>query len=174
MGKSSGERMAGEDQAKPVVLETPLNTKQSMVSDMVVRLIGILRDGIEIYQAAHERTDDAFHRQLFRQMIDLREAAIARLRPYALSSHADIPEGASATATAGRTWTELKTLFGDTESVFLKSLRDMEERTLAAIDDTISGLPDSEARHVVEDLRAEFGTACNDIEDARRSRHDLR
>lgn len=138
-----------------------------MTSQSIDHLIVTLRDGIEFYETAGDRTEDVYLRQLFRQMVSHRSAAIAKLSPYAITPDQDA-EGETPGNMAERLWTDLKSLFGNTDEIFLDTLIDVENRTLTEIDSVLKAMPDAEPRTVVAELRREFAKALEDIKTARR------
>lgn len=145
---------------------TTLATEETLIGDMIVSLIATMRDGISFYDNAERRSRDAYLGQLYRKMIERREAAVEKLLPFATPSLAEMSESERAHMVAERIWTNIKAAVLETDEVFLFALVDLESRTLAEFERTCDGTPDEDVRRVLRELQTEFSSSFTDMRQA--------
>ena len=143
-----------------------LATKETLIGDMIVSLIATMRDGISFYDNAERLSRDAYLGQLYRKMIERREAAVERLLPFATPSRAEVSESERIHMVAERIWTNIKATILESDEVFLFALVDLESRTLAEIETTYDGAPDEDVRWVLRELQTEFSSSFADMRQA--------
>ena len=109
-----------------------------MTKDALKTLYTRLIDSKDGYEQAAERSDNASHQALFREMIDRRTRNAAQIRTYLAQQGEEMGDDGSLLAAAHRTFVSLKdTLTGTGDEAILEEVIRGEDSLLSAYDEAI-------------------------------------
>ena len=132
----------------------------SYASDNLNDYIAILRDGILFYEHAAKKVNDPGLKELFGEMIMLREKAICELSPIVREEGLPVRPMGTLTGQLHEGYTNLKALLSDAESTYLKELSVLETRTISAFEKIVPHLLSTEQRGRMTALHDSFRAAC--------------
>lgn len=113
-------------------------TNQSVKVDKVTDVIKVLRAGVDFYGEASKAISDLEVKRFFTQMIETRQMAVNELQPFAVLEKGEIETGESIAVNIRKAYTKIKaTMTSDTDHTYIDQLEEVEDKTLASLDDAI-------------------------------------
>lgn len=142
-----------------------MNEKTDVLNDFVA----ILKDGIMFYESALEQVDDKHCREMFRNMIALRNNTILKLAPLIESEGDRVRVMGTLVGTVHEEYTKLTAMFNDPVDTFLGELAALEDRTLNELEESIKEAKSSDVQSVLFDELGKYRATLQTLKRTQKS-----
>ena len=121
------------------------------LTDTLQSLLQICRDGIAFYRDASSKVRDVEAREIFGQMIQVRQRLIDEFGELLLERGEYVPEGKTLAGSMRQMYTDISACLGDNaDGIYVSELEEAEDRLLHSIEDAVFS---SESPEVVMAVR---------------------
>ena len=115
------------------------NSTQAIETKHVADIIKVMNGGIDFYEKAKKEVDSQHVLRMFDKMINAKEAAIAKLQPYAVAEKGDKETGSNFEVSARQAYTKVLDSVSrhSSEHTYVDQLEEVEDKVLEELDEAL-------------------------------------